>query len=276
MIVLLLTLMQFTHAGPHAGSAVQSTSEVDTLLTTVDSLRSTGQYEQAFRDLRNLDSRTAANPDVLWRLAHLRIEVAESSPDDSRQALEKAFRQALNDAELAVQRGPHNSNAYAARAMAAGKLSKVTSSTQEKIRLSRVMKESVDQAVTYDPRNDVAYYIRGRWHIELASLSFMERTIARALYGGVPSASLDRALADLRRAVELQDRIVYRLELARLYAQMDQEQRAEEQITRILQMPVKHPDDPRYIREARELLDEIRPTSGSGSGNMNERFGVSL
>ena len=270
MILILLTLLYL----PDGGSSTAPQPEPDTLLHTVDSLRATGAYERAFRLLNGLDHPTRDTPDVLWRLAHLRIEVAENRP--STQAREEAFRQALNDAEAAVERSPHNSNAHAARAMAAGKLSKVTSSTQEKIRLSRVMKESVDQAITYDPRNDVAYYIRGRWHIELASLSFMERTIARALYGGVPSASLDQALADLQRAVQLQDRIVYRLELARVYAELDQEQRAAQQVQQILTMPAEHPDDPRYKREARELLEKITRAGGSSAGHLDDRFGIAL
>jgi tetratricopeptide (TPR) repeat protein len=253
MTPILLLLVHLGNASGMQMHQTQSISAPDPVLTTVDSMRAEGAYEQAFKRLQELENVTTKNPEILWRMAHLRIEIAEEY--SSARDREEAFRQALKDADRAVERGPRNSNAYTARAMAAGKVSLITSSTEEKIRLSRVMKESVDQALTYNPRNDIAYYIRGRWHTELASLSFMERTVARALYGGLPSASLKQAEADLQRAIQLEDRIVYRLELARVYAEQNDEKGAEKQLKKLLEMPNTYPDDPRYKKEARELMN---------------------
>lgn len=81
--------------------------------------------------------------------------------------------------------------------------------------------------------------------------------VVKTVYGGLPEASFDQAVADLQRAVELESRTYNHLELGKVYLKMKRTEDARVQFQIALDTPPTDPFAPQYKLEARELLDEL-------------------
>jgi hypothetical protein len=93
----------------------------------------------------------------------------------------------------------------------------------------------------------------------MAEIGKMSRMFASVLYGrSVPGGSLEKSIDYLRKAVELNPRvIVSRLELARSYAAVQDWPSARNYLKSIQDLPVQFSDDARHKRDAEQLLAEI-------------------
>lgn len=224
------------------------------VLARVDSLRLDGAFEQARDTLQALQNRHPDRAPVLWRLARTYVDLGEEAEDDRQEEL---YQQAFTAARAAVEADSANAEAHLAVAIAAGRMALI-SGTRTKVELSRTVKEHVDRAIEIDPTNATAHHVRGKWHHEVASLGFFARTVVKVVYGGLPDASYDRAVRDFQTAVDLDEHVGTHLELGRTYLQMDRDEDARQHLERALELPNVDPDDPRYKREARELLRDLR------------------
>lgn len=76
------------------------------------------------------------------------------------------------------------------------------SGLRDKINLGFEFKTHLDRAVAVDPSCFELLHMRGRFSYQVASLSFIERLVARTL-GTLPQVSMDAALKDLLEAEQL-------------------------------------------------------------------------
>lgn len=236
----------------HAHPALDSS--LTAALNTVDSLRAAGAYEEAQDRLTTLREGHPANADVLWRLGWTMVDLGERRDDDD--AREAIYREALDVAQSAVAADSMSADAHLVLGIAAGRVG-LMSGTREKVEKSRTVKESVDRALALDSTLAAAYHVRARWHREVATLGFFSRAAVRIVYGGLPDASLEASVRDFRRSIELDERVIDHLELARTYLEMDDEAQAREHLQMALDTPNKDPDDPEHKRQAQELLDDL-------------------
>ncbi len=236
---------------PGAGAQPADSLEA---LAEVDRLREQGDFRQALATLNGLREEHPNRAGVLWRLSRTKVDLGEQMEREDEQ--ERFYREALADAEAAVAADSTSAQAYLAAAIAAGRVGLI-SGTREKVELSREVKEYVDRAIELNPEMPAAYHVRGRWNYEVASLGFFERAVVRTVYGGLPDASYEAAVKNFQVSIELDERVVDRLELGRTYLAMGREEQARAQFERGLELPNVDPDDPAYKEEARRLLDEI-------------------
>lgn len=224
-------------------------------LARVDRLWKQGEYSAALAVLEDLQDRQPADAEVQWRLARTRAIIGERIASEEERG--QLYEAALEAAQEAVRLDPESAQAHLALAIAAGRKALFASSTRQKVEFSRMVKEHADRAIALDPDLAMAYYVRGRWYKEVSDLDFFERAAARLAYGGLPDASYERAVADLRRAVELEDRVRYRLALVRTYHRMGEEDQARTELQHLLELPETYPEDADLKAEARELLQEL-------------------
>jgi Tfp pilus assembly protein PilF len=98
------------------------------------------------------------------------------------------------------------------------------------------------------------------WNAEIMRLSRLERWAARNLLGGgvLGEASWDNAQVYLERAVSIEpNRITHRLDLAGVYADRGEKDKAREQYETIARLPVTDYNDPRYKQLAEERLRDL-------------------
>lgn len=233
---------------PSADSTLQSA------LSTVDSLRMAGQFRAAFIRLSALSQEHLESVHVLWRYAIVWSGYgrAESS-DDLALA---AYRNALTMADRAVQADSKSAWAHLAKAAAAGRAAPLVGSNKESIQLTRATKKHADRAVELDSTIASAYYIRGVWNREVADLGFFKRIAVRA-HGGLPDASFEQAVTDLKQASAMKTRTHYHLELGRTYMLMGKTEAARKQFQITLDVPPVGPFALQDKVEARKLLDEL-------------------
>lgn len=222
---------------------------------TLDARWAAGAHQETLDALREMSHDRPADVEILWRLAWVKTDIGRELEEGApRQAA--LFRDALADAERAVQADPNHPQAHLVMAIAAG-LTGVVSGIGDRVRYSRVVRDHVNRAIELNPRNDLAYHIRGIWNVEIASLGFFTRIMIRAAYGGLPEASHAQAAEDFRRALELDDRIIHRIGLARALVELGRDEEARAQLRKALEMPAggQHADDHR--RRARQMLADL-------------------
>lgn len=240
-----------------AKALAQATDSLQQVLETVDQMRTEGEFQSALDRLQALRDQHPSNVEILWRLARTKVDIGEQVAETNENRMERLYQEALDDATRAIEADTTNAHAHLAVAIAAGRVGLI-SGTREKVRQSRTVKEHVDRAIELDSTLAAAHHVRGRWNHEVASLGFFSRSVVRLVYGGLPDASYEAAVRNFKKSIELDDRVIDRLELARTYIEMDREDLAKQHLQMALELPNKDPDDPQYKEEARELLEELR------------------
>ena len=231
--------------------AAQTSSDT---LDRLDQMRRQGQFDEAITTLERMKQEQPNNADVLWILSRARIDRANLQYTGEKQEAE--YQKAIEEARTAVEAEPKNDEAHLALAIASGRVA-LNADTRTKVKLSRGVKEHVDQAIALNPKNDLAYHVRGRWNYEVAELGWLTKQVVKAAYGGLPDATYESAAADLEQAIEIKDRVVHRLELGKAYLKLDQEAQAKAQFERALKLPSEYPADEKFKEEAREQLNKM-------------------
>jgi Tfp pilus assembly protein PilF len=130
---------------------------------------------------------------------------------------------------------------------------------KERIQLSKDIKKEVDLAIKYDPNDDLAYHVLGRWNRKLSNLSWIEKGFADIFLGGVPEdASDENAVAAFKKAIQLRPQhINHHLELGITYEMMDMDEEARKEFQICLDLPKSDSDDTKYKKDAQERLDDL-------------------
>lgn len=193
---------------------------------------------------------------ALCRLARVESELGEDAHGDARTRLVSA---SVAHARAAVKAAPDSAQGHVWLAVALGRQA-LKEGPKTRLALSREIKDEVDRAIALDPAIGRAYHIRAAWNRKLASLSFLERTAANTVLGGVPKgASMENAVRDFQKAVELEPAYVnHRLELGRTLAELKRWDEARREYEKAVSLPAtSSARDRQYQAEARELLAKL-------------------
>ena len=194
------------------------------------------------------------NCEAWWKLARAYVDVGEQADKAQRRQLyglgEKAARKA-------VALCPNEAEAHFQLAVAVGRVA-LDVGGKTKVELSKEVKAEGEKALSLNPDHDGALHLLGRWHREVANLSGVLKTFAKILYGGLPPASNEEAIAYFKKAIALKpEHINHHLELARTYKMVGNWAAAKEHYDKVLALPVSDADDPTYKQEAKEELREV-------------------
>jgi tetratricopeptide (TPR) repeat protein len=194
---------------------------------------------------------------VLHRLARTESMLAEDASGEEGRQLVAA---AVEHAREAVKIAPDSAAGHLELAVALGRQA-LKEGPKTQLSLSREIKSEVDRTLALDPAQSRAWHVLALWNRKLASLNFLERTVAKTVLGGVPrGASMENAVADMQKAIELEPAYVnHRLEQGRTFMQLKRTSDARRELERAVTLPVTgSPLDPKYQAEARELLSRLK------------------
>lgn len=258
--LLLLTVLGFwmTAANAQIDKATipaSSTSSLAAYLQRADWLGTDMQLDKQLQVLKEAAVNHPQSSEVLWRQAKcLANQSFDASTKEQKMDL---LDRATATAQTAVQLNRTNAHARVTLAVCHGQRA-LLSGTRERLRLSRLMKSELDQAIALDPEAAMAWHLLGRWEFETASLSGFTRTLAGIVYGNVPEGSMQRAKTALEQAVELEpNRIIHRVELARVCLELDQPTSARQHLESALKQPVSEPADKEARAKAKALLKDL-------------------
>jgi tetratricopeptide (TPR) repeat protein len=196
------------------------------------------------------------NYDANWKAARAYTDVGETIEDDDQRA--EMYLNGSRRAQKAVQIDSLGSKGHLFLSIALGRVA-LDAGAKERIKLSKDIKKEVDLAIKYDPNDDIAYHVLGRWNRKLSNLSWIEKGFADMFLGGVPEdASEENAVAAFKKAIELKPyHINHHLELGITYEMMDMEDEARKEFQTCLDLPKSDSDDAKYKKDAQDRLEDL-------------------
>lgn len=230
-------------------------SEISRQLEVADDLHMSGEEQESLEIYEEVLAEDSDNITALWNSSVLHAKIGYRK--DSEEEMRPHFKTALDLAEKAVNSHPDNGYAYYAMAVAMGRMTEVMG-PGDKIDASREVKENVEKAANLIPDFAPVWHLYGVWHSDVANMSGALKAAAGLFTSGIPDASNEKAEEYLRKAISMdEDNILFRLDLAKHYLKVDQPDKAKPLLEEILTIEPQMKDDPGYINEAKEILEEI-------------------
>ncbi|XP_035534346.1 regulator of microtubule dynamics protein 3 isoform X2 [Morone saxatilis] len=155
---------------------------------------------EGFRLLLDNRAEYGDSREFLWRLARAYSDMYESTED--KQEKKTYAQQGREEAELALKKNGLNAECHKWFAVLTG-LTSQHESMHSKLKSSHILKEHLDCALALRDDDPMCYYLLGRWCYEVATLDWLERKAAAALYQNPPTSTLLDALENFLKAEEL-------------------------------------------------------------------------
>jgi len=176
---------------------------------------------------------------------------------DSAAVQRDALKRAVNCAEQAVRIGPNNATAHASLAVCYAR-SCAFADIKTQLAYSRLFKQEAEKAIALDSKQDIAFYLLGRWNYEIARVGFFSRAYVKLVYGGLPKASYQEAISDFQKAVSLApDRIIHHEGLAMAYQATGEKDLAIKELEKCRALKPSDIADRESQREALKRLEAL-------------------
>lgn len=196
-----------------------------------------------------------ADADLQRKIAKQYVEMVLDAP--SRGEKLRLATLGYETALKAKQLAPRDPETRVTVAIAAGRLA-FYSEPRKRLELSSVVKSEATESVKLNPRFALGWHVLGRWHYEIVNLNPVLRVAAEAIYGKMPSASIDEAIRCLQKAVELQPRnALFHAELGRAYLSAGRKNEARRELQTAVSLPQRNRDDAGAQSRAKQALREL-------------------
>jgi tetratricopeptide (TPR) repeat protein len=244
---LVLIVIFFSHA--------LAQNDIEQYLVAGDSLYNALDNQSALKEYLNAYNLDSMDYEANWKAARAYVDVGATLEGDLRA---EYYKKGEFHSRKATQVDSQGSKGHLYLSIALGRVA-LDAGAKERIKLSKEIKKEVDLAIQYDPNDDIAYHVLGRWNRKLANLSWIERGFANIFLGGVPKeASNENAVDCFLKALDLKPGYInHHLELGKTYEMMDLEDKAREEYQKCLDLPKTASEDDTYKQEAKTLLENL-------------------
>jgi FimV-like protein len=187
--------------------------------------------------------------EILWRLSRTYVDIGEHLPNKIDMEKQKQLEWYEKSLEFARK----GAMGYTREAIANGRIA-LFRGIWESLDLVKQTKADCEKAIGLDATEPAAYYVLGRTNAKVCE---KPKFIRWPL--GIGWANMDDAVKNYEKAIELRPSfIMYRLDCARAYIEMDEYGKAREHLTKISSLPKEDEDDDVFRKEAAELLEKIK------------------
>ena len=224
-----------------------------------------GDHEHAAMNvsaaLKDYEATIAAEPtnyEALWKAAREAVDLGEF--EGSKDERGRLYASAEQYARRAVQANPSDAEGHFHLARALGR-NALTMGTKDRIKYAGVVRSQALEALKLDPKHPGALHVMGVWNAEVMRLNGFSRMIAKNFLGGkvFGEASWKEAQRYMEESVAAEpNRLIHHLDLAKIYADMDNTAKAREQFELVVRGPATEYNDPRYQQDAEQRLRDLR------------------
>jgi tetratricopeptide (TPR) repeat protein len=193
----------------------------------------------------------------LWKASRSLADLAEYEGDKARRA--EMYQRAERFARLAVAVNPGDAEAHFHLARALGRVA-LSQGPKDRVKYGKAVREEALEALRLDPEHPGALHVMGMWHAEVRRLPGIARFFAKSFLGGkiLGSAQWDEAVRLLSKAVEVDPmRLAHHLDLARIYRDIDQPERARVHYQHVIDGTPTDYNDAHYQSEAAAELPRL-------------------
>lgn len=213
-----------------------------------DNAAALAKFEEAYAIAPN-------NPELLVLLSRTYVDIGEHLPattDAEKAAQLKHYEKSLDFANKAIAAEPNGAMGYTRRAIANGRVA-LFRGIWESLDLVKQVKADIEKAISIDSKSATAHYILARTHAKVAERPRMVRWPL-----GLSWASYEEAAKHFEQAIALRPGfIMYRLDAARTYVELDEYAKAREQLKVIPTLSKEDEDDDQFRKEAADLEKKI-------------------
>jgi tetratricopeptide (TPR) repeat protein len=197
----------------------------------------------------------STNYPALWKATRAHADVGFAGKGKEQ---EQNYRTAEKLARRCVALHPDSAESHFVLAMAVGRVA-LKVGGKKKIELSKEIKAEAERTLALDPCHDGAMHVIARWHYELGNLSWVLKSFAKVLYGGVPpSGGNEEARRWLEKAIACDPRSpLHHLWLGKTLLELKETDLARKSLEECLRLPPVYWDDEANKREAERLLQKI-------------------
>ena len=249
-----LVLLTVLGAGTHAIRAQTPAEHV----ALGDRARETSGAEAA---LRHYEAAVAADPqryEASWKASLAAVDVGEGLGDVARRRA--MFAAGERHARHAVELNAADAEGHFALARALGRTA-LSLGTRDRVKYAAEVRAQALEALKANPRHAGALHVMGAWNAEVMRLNGMSRFMARNFLGGqvFGTASWKEAQRYMEQAVAIEpERLVHRVDLAEIYADVGDNAKAREHAEFVVQAPATEANDAKYKKDAEALLKRIQ------------------
>lgn len=257
IILILLSVLSLIALPLSAQQPAPASDKLATLIAEGNDL-SAKQFDNAGALAKFTEALALApnNYEVLWLLSRTLVDIGEHMPaktDAEKAAQLKEYEKSLDYANKAIAANPAGSMGYTRRAIVNGRVA-LFKGVWESLDLVKQVRADAEKAIGLDANNAAAYYVLARTH---AKVSEKPRVVRWPL--GLSWASYDDAAKNFEKAISLRPEfIMYRLDAARTYVELDEYAKAKEQLTKITTLAKADEDDDTFRKEAADLAEKIK------------------
>ncbi len=213
--------------------------------------------QNALKEYKLAVQADSSNCIAIWKMAEAYINLGEDAIRDKSKQLQYYYL-AEKWARKTVVLCPETPNGHFFIAVSSGLLS-FFEGTRSRINRSREVKAQAEETLRLDPEHHGAYHVLGRWNREMTELSWIQKTVAKIVYGGLPpGASLENAVKNFNKAIIISPNwINHHKELGITYMKMKNWKAASQEFQKVLELPVADHQDKFHKEECRRYLREI-------------------
>jgi FimV-like protein len=241
---------------PLSGLA-QSESEVDSLQTLAEEKFNKGDEKESLDIYQEILSRDSTHYDALWNASLINSRLGYQLGDDEEDKQLDYYDEALVLADRAIDHHGDKGHSYYVKAVALGRWSELQD-TDTRIETSHEIKENIEEAVELIPDYAPVWHLYGVFHSDVANISGAEQFAANLISEGVPDGSNEKAEEYLKKSIDMMpESILFRLDLAKHYLKVDDDDKAREVLEEIKEMEITLPNEGQLKEEASQLLEEL-------------------
>ncbi len=233
-----------------AQSPAEHISAGDRAYAALEATNALASYEKAIE----ADS---TSYEALWKASRSAVDIGSYVSDAQRRT--SLFARGEQYARRAVALNPADAEGHFSLARALGKTA-LTQSPRGRIRYATDIRQEALKCLATAQNHAGCLHVMGMWNAEVMLLSSFSRTIARNLLGGriFGTASWKEAVRYMEAAVAAEpDRIVHRLDLAEVYADVGEKEKARTEFETALRLAVTDVNDNLYKEQARRALRSL-------------------
>jgi hypothetical protein len=211
----------------------------------------------AYEKYRSLAVTDPSNIKFQVKAALLAMSNAARQKDKNQKKMYTEM--AKTHADKAIALNANSADANYAMAVVSGGMTEVVDENKKKIEYVKLIKTYADKALSIDPNHARANHVLGKWHYEVSELNWIKKAAVKAIFGGMPEASIDTAIQRMEKCRSLdQYYMLNYFDLAKAYQAADKPEKELEILNKLVKLPILTADDTSLKEQGRKRLKELQ------------------